>query len=247
MSPEAGMNLWIADSAEAADREAALRITKQVLQKPDSLIGLATGDTTAPLFDWVVKLHEQLGVDYSQVRTCNLDEYVGVAAQAPESCRFRINERLLSRINIRMENTYVPDGMAASPQKELEHFQSLVRRWGGIDFQVLGVGSNGHIAFNEPGTPFESTYRLAPISDGTKKAKAAMFGGEQNVPHTGISMGIRDIMMARRILLVAKGKHKAAAIRSAVHGPLTTEAPASILMMHPCVDVVIDREAASML
>ena len=241
------MKLFIAASADACDREAAMSITRQVLQNPASLLGLATGDTTVPIYDWVVRLHQQLGVDYSRVRTCNLDEYVGVAACAPESCRYRINEGLLHRINIKMGNTHVPDGLAESPEEELRRFQALVERWGGIDLQVLSIGANGHIAFNEPGTPFESSYRLAPISDSTKRAKAALFGGEQNVPRLGLSMGIRDIMMARRILLVAKGGLKAAAIRSVVHGPVTTDVPASILMMHPCLNVILDRDAASML
>lgn len=240
------MKLQIVKSAGDCDREAALRISRQVLQKPDSLIGLATGDTTTTVFDWVVRLHHELGVDYSRARTCNLDEYLGVDPKSPKSCRYRVNERFLDRINIDLNNTYVPDGLA-EPQAELARFERLVEDWGGIDLQVLSIGTNGHIAFNEPGTPFESSYWLAPISESTKKAKAGLFGGEQNVPKFGISMGIRDIMMARRILLIAKGAHKAQVMKAILHGPLTTDVPASVLMLHPCVDAVIDSDAASLL
>ena len=236
------MNITIKETEADFDREAAARMSAQVLQKPDSLLGLATGNTTLNIFECMVKLHKELGIDYSKVKTSNVDEYVGVAAEDPRSCRCRIDQSLLKQVNLKYENTYVPNGMA-KPEDELIVFKKKIEDFGGFDLVLLSIGENGHIAFNEPGTPFDSTYWIAPISDSTIKAKAAPFGGEDRVPKFGITMGIRDIMMARKILLVAKGKSKAPVIQKILSGKLTVENPSSVLILHPNLEILVDRDA----
>ena len=238
------MTLTVLDTEADFDREVAMRVTKQVLIKPESLLGLATGSTPLNIFDWIIKFHKELGIDYSKVKTCNLDEYVGVAASAKESCRYRIDEQLLKKINIRYENTYVPNGMTQPIEAELKAFKEKVEGFGGIDLQILTIGTNGHIAFNEPGTPFDTTYRIAPISQSTIDAKASMFGGPEKVPRFGITMGIRDIMAARKILLVAKGRSKAPVIKKILSGELTIDVPATVVLLHPNVEIIVDREAS---
>ena len=241
------MRLIITETQNDFHRESAVIVSQQVLRKPDSLIGLATGDTTVGIHQWMIRFHQEMGIDYSQCKTCNLDEYVGVAAEDPCSCRWRINDGLLNHLNIRMENTYVPNGLCAPPEKELDVFKETVEKFGGVDLQILSIGQNGHIAFNEPGTSFDSTYRLAPISQSTFEAKAGLFGGEDKVPRFGISMGIRDVMMAKTILLVASGAHKAEMVRHIMNGPITEDIPATVVRLHPDAVFVVDRAAAGLL
>jgi len=241
------MRIIITETVDAFHKEAAVHISRQVLMKPESLIGFATGDTTVGIHEWMIRYHRETGVDYSRSKACILDEYVGVAANDPRGCCWRIKDGLFNHLNILPENIYIPDGMSVPPEKELHVFEKTIKSFGGIDLQVLSIGQNGHIAFNEPGTPFDSSYRLAPISQSTVKAKAKLFGGEDKVPRTGISMGIRDIMMAKMILLVASGSHKSEVIRQIVQGPLTENVPATVLRLHPNVLVIIDKAAASLL
>ena len=238
------MTYTVLDTETDFDREVALRVTKQVLLKPDSLIGLATGTTPLNIFDWLIKMHKELGIDYSRAKTCNLDEYVGIAAGDPQSCRYRIDQQLLKKINIKYENTYVPNGMTQPIEAELKTFKEKVESFGGIDLQILSIGTNGHIAFNEPGTPFDTTYRIAPIAQSTIDAKASMFGEPEKVPRFGITMGIRDIMAVRKILLVAKGNNKAPVIKKILNGELTIDVPATVVLLHPNVEIIVDREAA---
>jgi glucosamine-6-phosphate deaminase len=172
---------------------------------------------------------------------------VGVAPDDKRSCRYRINETLFNKINIKNENTYVPNGLADPPEKELDIFRERIEFFGGIDLMILSIGMNGHIAFNEPGTAFDSSFRIAPISEQTRKDKAELFGGPDRVPKFGITMGIRDIMMSRQILLVAKGRSKAEVIRLITQGPITVHVPASIVTVHPNLIILIDKDAASFL
>ena len=241
------MKISVMENSSAFDREGAMFFTRQVLMKPDTFFGLATGNTTRNIFAIAAELYRELEVDYSQAKTCNLDEYAGIPAEDRRSCSYRINEVLLGRINIKPENTYIPNGLSDPPEKELEVFKEKIKNFGGIDLLVLGIGTNGHVGFNEPGTPFDSSFRIATLSETTRKDKAAFFGGLNQVPRFGISMGIRDIMMARRILLVAKGKSKAEVIHRIVEGPMTTDVPASIVRMHSDLFILADRDAASLL
>jgi glucosamine-6-phosphate deaminase len=229
------------------DRLAAALVSRQVIAKPNCVLGLATGKTTEGLHREMVKGCHSLGIDYSQVATFNLDEYVGLAPDDPTSCRARINQDLLTKINIRLENTFVPDGMAKSLEQECREYERKIARHGGIDLQILSIGENGHIAFNEPGTHFGTKMRIAEISASTVEAKKGLFGTADNVPTHGITMGIRNIMQAKQILLIAKGRHKAEIIQKALFGPITERVPASVLQLHPFLTVVLDAEAAGRL
>ena len=241
------MKIIITENAQAFDREGAMLFTRQALKKPDTTFGIATGDTTRNIYALTAGLHKELGIDYSLCKTCNLDEYVGVPADDTRSCRYRIHEVLLNKINIRAENTYVPDGLRDPIERELTVFKEKLERFGGIDLLILGIGTNGHIGFNEPGTPFDSGFRIAPISEKTRRDKAELFGGQDKVPKFGLSMGIRDIMMAQQILLAAKGRSKAEIIRRIVEGPMTPDVPASVVRVHPNLIILADKDAASLL
>ena len=241
------MQLIIKETEDDFHRETAMYVTRQVLVKPDSTIGLATGNTTVGIHTWMIRLHKELAVDYSLCKTCNLDEYVGVSPDDPASCAYRIRDGLLNHINIRPENTYVPNGLCSPPELELDVFKNTVDAFGGVDLQIIAVGQNGHIAFNEPGTPFGSTYNIAQIPQSTVAARAGIFGGADRVPRFGITMGICDIMMSGKILLVASGAAKADMVRQVLYGPITEDVPATVLRLHPNVVFIIDKSAAAAL
>ena len=241
------MQLIIKETEDDFHRESAMYITRQVLHKPDSTIGLATGNTTQGIHKWMIRLYKELSVDYSLCKTCNLDEYIGVSPDDPASCNYRIRHGLLSHINIKPENTYIPDSLRSPPELELDTFKAKVDAFGGVDLQIIAVGQNGHIAFNEPGTPFNSTYHIAQIPQSTVVARTDIFGGADKVPRLGITMGINDIMMSRNILLVASGAGKAEIVRQILQEPITEDAPASVLRLHPSVVFIMDSFAASAL
>ena len=242
------MHIKIEETEELFDRAVAMEVSRQVIAKPDSLIGLATGTTTIGPHSWLVRLARELGVDYSRVKTVNLDEYVGIASDDPKSCRYRIDEQLLNHINIDKRNTYVPDGLRIPIEDEIQVFRDTIDRFGGIDMQILSIGTNGHIAFNEPGTPFNKSLYIAKLSDSTLDAKTGFFGGDRNaVPRAGISMGIKDIMHARCVLLIAKGKSKANIMKETLTGRVTEDVPASVLQLHPALSVIMDADAAAFL
>ncbi|MFC4601199.1 glucosamine-6-phosphate deaminase [Cohnella hongkongensis] len=239
------MDIHIKKNGDEVDRSAAVAVSRQVLRKPDCVLGLATGNTTEGLFRRMVELHRELDLDYSRVTTFNLDEYVGLAPTDPISCRARVKQSLLQGLNIRDENVFVPNGIARSLEQECKDYEASIRARGGIDLQILSIGENGHIAFNEPGTAFETTMRVADIADTTIRAKAELFGSVDKVARQGITMGIRNIMMAKRIMLVVKGSHKAKIAERALFGAVTPNVPASVLQLHPFVTVYMDEEAAA--
>jgi len=242
------MRIKIEETTELFDRAVAMEVSRQVISKPNSLIGLATGTTTIGPHAWIARLARELGVDYSHAKTVNLDEYVGIAPENPKSCRYRIDEQLLNIINIDKDNTYVPDGLKTPIEDEIDIFKDTIDRFGGIDLQVLSIGTNGHIAFNEPGTPFGSSFYIAKLSEKTLDAKTGFFGGDRNVvPRAGITMGIKDIMNVKRVLLIAKGKSKARIIKATLTGPVTEDVPASVLQLHPNLTVIMDAAAAALL
>ncbi|MCL2057215.1 MAG: glucosamine-6-phosphate deaminase [Oscillospiraceae bacterium] len=239
------MNITITETGRELDRAGAVYVTRQVLMKPDSVIGVVTGDTAAGVYDEMARLHSELGIDYSRCKVCSVDEYVGVRPDDPASCFYRIRESLHSCVNLRPENIYVPSGLAEPPEKELGILAQTLRRFGGVDLQILAVGEDGHIGFNGPGTPFGSTARIAPIPQATVLAKSGLFGGEDKMPRFGITMGIKDLMAARKILFLVKGGHKAEILSKVLNGPVTEDIPATVLQLHPNVDVIADRAAAA--
>ncbi len=238
------MKVTIKESCEEFYDEAAAEVSRQIIRKPDSVIGLATGNTTVGIYKSMVRMHKDLKIDYSKVTTINLDEYVGVGSNLPVSCYYRICKELLDDINIDKNNVYVPNGITEPVDKECEIFERKLATCGGIDLQVLSIGENGHIAFNEPGTAFDTKIHIADISNATIEAKADLFGSKEKVPRKGITMGIRTIMMAKKIMLVANGRRKANIIFKTLFGPITEDVPSSVLQLHPGLIVILDKEAA---
>ena len=200
----------------AFDRAAAQKVLRQVLQKPDSTLCLATGDTTAGIFTRMVELKQALDLDCARVKCINMDEYVGVRREEPASCYFRIVRDLYAPLGLREDQFYVPVAPTSQAQQERERFARKLRGFGGIDFMLLSVGGNGHIAFNEPGADFGAHIHVANLTQSTLQAKAELFGGADKVPAQGLTLGIADVMAARHILLVANGVHKAEIIRRAM-------------------------------
>jgi len=228
-------------------RKAALFIASQVLLKPNCLLGLATGSTPVGTYQELIRFHEEDGLSFQQVRTVNLDEYYGLPASHEQSYRFFMQENLFDHIDILPENTHVPDGLSRDPQAYGKEYDEMIASMGGIDLQLLGIGSNGHIAFNEPGRYFTAQTRLVDLNKNTIEDNARFFESADEVPRQAISMGMRSILGARRILILASGANKAEAVRDMLEGPVDPMIPASILQLHPNVTLVADNASLSLI
>jgi len=233
------------DYAEASAVAAEI-MAAQIILKPDSVIGLATGSTPVGMYAELVKKN-QAGLDFSSVTTVNLDEYVGLAPEHEQSYRRFMNENLFDHVNIKPENTHLPDGMAADPEAECVRYEALIKSLGGIDMQLLGIGHNGHIGFNEPSDHFVLDTNCISLTERTIEANSRFFASRDEVPRRALSMGIRTIMNAGRILLLITSREKAEILKKAVCGPVTPAVPASILQLHKDVTLVADAEALSAL
>ncbi|MDI9484691.1 MAG: glucosamine-6-phosphate deaminase [Bacillota bacterium] len=240
------MNVIVVNNFNRMSEEAAKLLVAQVRTKPGSVLGLATGSTPLGVYKLLAEYH-QAGVDFSRVITFNLDEYIGLAPDHPQSYRYYMEENLFSKINIKQENTHVPSGIAPDLEAECRRYEEAIRQAGGIDLQLLGIGSNGHIGFNEPGTPFDSTTQIVDLTESTIRDNSRFFDSPDEVPTQAVSMGIKSIMQAKSIVLVASGGSKADAVCAAVHGPVTPEVPASVLQLHPSVTIVVDQAAGGRL
>lgn len=238
----------VKDAAEQAELAAAA-ICRQVEIKADSVLGLATGRTPELTYGRLVKAHKEDGVDFSRVRTFNLDEYLGLSREHDQSYHHFMHDRLFKHINVKPENINVPDGMAADPESACQDYEREIEAVGGIDLQLLGVGSNGHIAFNEPGSSLASRTQVKTLTESTIRDNARLFfnGNKAEVPRFAITMGVGTIMEARQLLLLATGERKAEIVRAFLEGPITASVTASALQMHPKVTVVLDEAAASKL
>jgi len=228
-------------------KRAAEIIADAIRNKPNLVLGLATGSTPIGCYRELVRMHREEGLDFSRVVTFNLDEYIGLPPTHPQSYRYFMDENLFNHVNIKIENTHVPNGLSDDLQRTCKDFEEAIKSSGGIDLQLLGIGSNGHIAFNEPGSPFDSRTRVVKVSEQTIKDNARFFESIDEVPRQAISMGTGTIMEARKIILLASGAGKADAVAKSVKGPVTEEVPASILQTHPNCIFVIDEAAASKL
>ncbi len=227
-------------------RMAADMLVELVERKPNAVLGLATGSTPIGLYEELVQRHRQ-GQGFTQVVTFNLDEYYGLAADHPASYHYYMKEHLFSHLNIPVQNINIPDGTAIDAAEECRAYEAKIAKAGGIDLQILGIGTNGHIGFNEPGTPFGSTTGLVNLAPATIEANSRFFERSEDVPRQAISMGIRSIMKCRKIILLANGESKANAIAAAVEGPVTESLPASVLQLHPDCTFILDEAAASKL
>ncbi len=237
------MEIIIQPTAEAATEIAARIIAKLLREKPDAVLGLATGSTPLRLYRTLVDMK----LDWSRVTTFNLDEYIGLPREHPQSYHSFMWENLFRHINIKPENIHIPDGNAADIPAMCAAYETAIRAAGGIDLQLLGIGSDGHIGFNEPSSSLASRTRIKTLTERTRRDNARFFGGEELVPHHVVTMGIGTIMEARTNLMLAFGENKAAAIAGAVEGPVTADNPASVLQFHPSCKVCLDAPAAAQL
>jgi len=237
------IKVQIAKDYDELSKKAADIIADSIRKKPNVVLGLATGGTPLGCYQELIRMHREEGLDFSRVVTFNLDEYLGLPPTHPQSYRYFMDENLFRHVNIKMENTHVLNGMSNDPQKTCKEFEKAIKESGGIDFQLLGIGANGHIAFNEPGSSFESRTRVVNISEQTIKDNARFFKSIDEVPRQALSMGIGTIMEAKKIALLATGMGKAEAVAKSVEGPITTNVPASILQRHPECTFILDKEA----
>ena len=235
------MEIIIQPTAEAATSIAARIMARLLRDKPNAVLGLATGSTPLPLYRELVGMK----LDWRRVTTFNLDEYVGLSPAHPASYHSFMRENLFRHVNIPEKNIHIPDGMTGNVPAFCERYEKQIRAAGGIDLQLLGIGSDGHIGFNEPTSSLASRTRMKTLTGRTRKDNACHFGGEAQAPHHVITMGIGTIMEAGHCLLLAFGKKKARAIAGAVEGPVTAMNPASALQWHPRVTVCLDEAAAS--
>ena len=241
------MKIYVAADYKGMSRKAANIVSAHVILKPNSVLGLATGSTPVGMYQQLIDWYNKGDLDFSQVRTVNLDEYVGLAPTHDQSYRYFMQTNLFDHVNIDPASTNVPNGMAADPEAECLRYNQVIRDMGGIDIQVLGMGHNGHIGFNEPSDVFELETHVVDLTESTIEANARFFASREEVPRRAITMGIKSIMQARQILVVVSGESKADIVKAAFTGPVVPEVPASILQMHPDVVLVGDKAALSKL
>jgi glucosamine-6-phosphate deaminase len=242
------MEIIIKKDADTGSCAAARVVARLVREKPDAVLGLATGSTPLMLYKELIRMNKEECLDFSRVTTFNLDEYIGLPADHEQSYRRFMNENLFEHINIKMENTHVPDGMATDVPAACAAYEQAIIDAGGIDLQVLGIGSDGHVGFNEPTSSFASRTRIKTLTRQTVTDNARFFGGDESkVPHHCITMGIGTIMDARMNLMLAFGENKADAVAATVEGPVSSMMPASILQHHSSAKLFIDEAAASQL
>ena len=242
------MKIIRAKDYQDMSRKAANIISAQVIMKPDCVLGLATGGTPVGTHAQLVDWYNKGDLDFSEVTTVNLDEYRGLPKEHPQSYRYFMNENLFSKVNIDPAKTNLPDGTNLDTAAECARYNGIIHKLGGIDLQLLGIGPNGHIGFNEPGEAFELETHCIDLAPTTIEANKRFFdGNEALVPKQAYTMGIKTIMQARKVLVVANGKAKAQAVKDAVTGPVTPACPGSILQLHPDCILVADEEALSLL
>ena len=241
------MEVIITKTAEDMSALAADIIERQLLSKPNSVLGLATGSTPIGTYQELIRRYREKGLDFSQVVTFNLDEYLGLPPTHPQSYRYFMDEHLFRHVNIPPGNIHVPYGHADSVLDFCKWYEDQIRNAGGIDIQILGIGSDGHIAFNEPGSSLGSRTRLKTLTEQTIKDNARFFKDADEVPLFAITMGVGTILEARKILLLANGTNKAEIVAQAIEGPITAQVSASALQLHRDVLVIVDQEAGSKL
>lgn len=241
------MKVIICENYEEASQKAADIMLEVVKNKPTANLGLATGSTPIKMYELMVKDHKENGTSYQDIKSYNLDEYYGLEKTHPQSYYYFMQKHLFSSIDIKPENIHVPSG-AGDIQENCDEYNKMLAE-NPIDIQLLGIGSNGHIGFNEPGTDFNSKTHYVDLKESTIKDNARLFfnGDEDAVPKQAISMGIQNIMDAKSVVLIACGKNKEDAVKGMIEGPVTPELPASVLQNHKDVTVIIDKAAAALL
>lgn len=239
------MRIIIAKDYEDLSKKAAHIIAGQLIMKPDSVLGLATGSTPIGTYRYLKQMYSDGLISFSRVTSFNLDEYIGLDEKSDQSYIYFMKQELFNAVDINEKRIHIPCGVANDVSQECKNYESDIRKAGGIDLQLLGIGRNGHIGFNEPDLKFEASTHLVALDEDTIKANARFFESEAEVPKTAISMGIKTIMHAKKIVLLASGKEKASTIYQMVYGDIHPELPASVLQIHPDVIVIVDEDAAS--
>lgn len=234
-------------SYEELSKQAADQIISKLKSDPKLNFGLATGSTPTGLYKNLIHDHKKNQTSYKQVNTFNLDEYIGISKKDPNSYHYFMCENLFNHIDIPLEQTHIPDGTANDLQEECRRYEQFIKEHGGIDLQILGIGQNGHIGFNEPGTSFDSRTHIIQLADSTRKANSRFFDSLEDVPAQAITMGIASIMESKEIYLLVSGAGKAEALARLMNGEISEDFPASVLKKHPNVTIFADQEACALL
>lgn len=239
------MNIYKAKNYQDMSRKAANIISAQIIMKPNCVLGLATGSSPVGTYKQLIEWYEKGDLDFSQVTSINLDEYKGLSSENDQSYRYFMNTNLFDHVNIDKTRTFVPNGLEPDSKKACADYNQIIQEKGPIDLQLLGLGHNGHIGFNEPGEAFEKETHCVDLTESTIEANKRFFESEDDVPKQAYTMGIKNIMQAKKILVVVSGADKADILKEVLYGPITPEVPASILQLHNDVTIVADEAALS--
>lgn len=241
------MKVSVVKNYDEMSKLAADIIASQIVIKPNAVLGLATGSTPVGTYQKLIEKYEKGELDFSKVSSVNLDEYVGLSPENEQSYRYFMNDNLFNHINIDKDNTHVLSGLEPDAEKECKSYDDLIDCYENIDIQVLGIGRNGHIGFNEPSTAFKAGTHCVELTEETIADNTRFFDSVEEVPTKAYTMGMKGIMKAKKIILLANGENKADAIKKAIYGPITPEVPASILQLHNDVVVIVDEDAGKYL
>lgn len=241
------MKIIVKKNYEDMSKAAAEFMAAVMKEKNDCVLGLATGGTPVGMYKDLINMYNEGKVDFSKVTCINLDEYIGLNGEHSQSYRYFMNKNLFDHVNVDKSRTFVPNGMAEDIEKECKAYDERIENIGGIDIQLLGIGPNGHIGFNEPNEYLTTATHLTSLKESTIEANARFFDNEDEVPRQAITMGLGGIMKAKKILLIASGKNKAEVLAALSSGKITTKIPATLLQVHPDVTVIVDEDAASLI
>lgn len=239
------MKIFKVKNYDEMSKKAAAVIAAQIVTKPDSVLGLATGSTPIGTYEYLVKKYQAGELDFSGIKTANLDEYKGLTRENDQSYYYFMNSNLFQHVNIDMKNTNIPNGMAEDAAAECSRYEDVIKALGGVDLQLLGLGHDGHIGFNEPDDHFAAETHCVNLTEMTIEANKRFFASADEVPRQAFTMGIGTIMRAKKVLMVVSGKDKAPILKEALYGPVTPAVPASILQFHPDAIVIADEDALS--
>ena len=241
------MRLIVTKNYEEMSKVAAKEMAEDIKRNPEIVLGLATGGTPVGMYKELIRMYNEGELDFSKVTSINLDEYVGLAGNHDQSYRYFMNTNLFDHINIDKNNTFVPNGLAENVEEECMAYDSRIQDMGGIDLQLLGLGANGHIGFNEPGEALSVGTHLTDLKESTIEANARFFDSIDDVPRKAITMGLGGIMKAKKIMVIASGEGKAEVVKAMMSGKITTEIPATMLQMHRDVILIVDEDSAKLL
>ena len=239
------MIIYRAKDYNDLSRKAANIISAQVIMKPNCVLGLATGSSPEGMYAQLVDWYNKGDLDFAKVKSVNLDEYRGLSRENEQSYYYFMHKHLFDKVNIDVNNTYLPNGLAEDPEEECRRYDALIESLGGVDLQLLGMGHNGHIGFNEPGDHYDKGTHCVDLQQSTIEANKRFFASEDEVPRQAYTMGIGTIMKAKKILVIVSGAEKAEILKEALYGPITPQVPASVLQMHSDVIVIADEAALS--